>query len=146
MLANFVGDLEKVTNLNLAGDGDRVEVARDDVVDETFEGCHVFRQLPFVQANLIDGRAFRAKTAGGGVVAFAVLHESDVLAVEVKRVHSLKQLDLLPELGYRPVNKYLPPRRGRMAPEPLNLAALAAPEPETGGNGILRWVDRLLSR
>ena len=54
--------------------------------------------------------------------------------------------DLLPELGYRPVNKYLPPRRGRMASEPLNLAALAAPEPETSGNGLLRWVDRLLSR
>jgi Fe-S-cluster-containing dehydrogenase component len=55
--------------------------------------------------------------------------------------------DLLPELGYRPVNKYLPPRRNRMSPEPLDLVALAAAgEPETGGNGLLRWVDRLLSR
>jgi hypothetical protein len=54
--------------------------------------------------------------------------------------------DLLPELGYRPVNKYLPPRRDRTAPEPFDLAALAAPEPEAGGNGLLRWVDRLLSR
>ena len=54
--------------------------------------------------------------------------------------------DLLPELGYRPVNKYLPPRRERMAPELLDLRALAAAEPEIGGNGLLRWVDKLLSR
>ena len=54
--------------------------------------------------------------------------------------------DLLPELGYRPVNKYLPPRRNRMTPTALALAAPAAPEPETGGNALLRWVDRLLSR
>jgi hypothetical protein len=33
-----------------------------------------------------------------------------------------------------------------MTPEPLDLAGLAAPETETGGNGLLRWVDRLLSR
>jgi hypothetical protein len=51
----------------------------------------------------------------------------------------------MPELGYRPVNKYLPPRRARMPAEPLDLVALAAPAPETG-NGLLRWVDRLLSR
>jgi Fe-S-cluster-containing dehydrogenase component len=54
--------------------------------------------------------------------------------------------DLMPELGYRPVNKYLPPRRARIPAEPLDLVALAAPAPETGGNGLLRWVDRLLSR
>jgi len=54
----------------------------------------------------------------------------------------------MPELGYRPVNKYLPPRRGRMAanPEPVNIASLAAAEVDTGSNVLLRWVDRLLSR
>src|SRR5205085_1626052 len=36
--------------------------------------------------------------------------------------------DLMPELGYRPVNKYLPPRRERMAPEPLTLSALGGGE------------------
>jgi Fe-S-cluster-containing dehydrogenase component len=53
--------------------------------------------------------------------------------------------DLLPELGYRPVNKYLPPRGGRMAP---SISMSSAPEPEqpTGDNRLLRWVDRLLSR
>ena len=52
--------------------------------------------------------------------------------------------DLMPELGYRPVNKYLPPRRERNA-----APAASVPEPEpppSGDNRLLRWVDRLLSR
>jgi sulfite dehydrogenase (quinone) subunit SoeB len=53
--------------------------------------------------------------------------------------------DLMPELGYRPVNKYLPPRRGRMAPSISSVTEGAADSAE-GGNGLLRWVDRLLSR
>lgn len=49
--------------------------------------------------------------------------------------------DLMPELGYRPVNKYLPPRPGR-APPPAPPA-----EPATEGlSGFLGWVDRILSR
>ena len=50
--------------------------------------------------------------------------------------------DLLPELGYRPVNKYLPPRR-----RPAS-AACAAPEatPPANGGRLLRWLDQLLSR
>jgi Fe-S-cluster-containing dehydrogenase component len=49
--------------------------------------------------------------------------------------------DLLPELGYRPVNKYLPP--GPRAP-----ARCAAEEEEAPGTGgkLLQWLDRLLSR
>ena len=53
--------------------------------------------------------------------------------------------DLMPELGYRPVNKYLPPRRTHGE----NRAAAVAPAPEPpplGDNRLLRWVDRLLSR
>ena len=51
--------------------------------------------------------------------------------------------DLMPELGYRPTNKYLPPRpradsSARSAPE-----ASRAPEPE---NRLLRWLDRALAR
>jgi sulfite dehydrogenase (quinone) subunit SoeB len=54
--------------------------------------------------------------------------------------------DLMPELGYRPVNKYLPPRRARMAP-PAAAAPAARPEPDgEQPTGLLRWVDRLLSR
>jgi sulfite dehydrogenase (quinone) subunit SoeB len=55
--------------------------------------------------------------------------------------------DLMPELGYRPVNKYLPPRRSRMAPTPLTDLAVTADSGEASeGNRLLRWVDRLLSR
>jgi Fe-S-cluster-containing dehydrogenase component len=53
--------------------------------------------------------------------------------------------DLMPELGYKPVNKYLPPRPRRAgvstAPvereETLNSAALPP---------LLRWLDRVLTR
>ena len=48
-------------------------------------------------------------------------------------------LDLMPELGYRPVNKYLPPRRRTQA------ATAPALEPITNAGGFLGWVDRMLS-
>jgi Fe-S-cluster-containing dehydrogenase component len=55
--------------------------------------------------------------------------------------------DLLPELGYRPVNKYLPPRPARMAPAapaaPHQAPPAAAPNVQ---NRLLRWIDRVLSR
>ena len=59
--------------------------------------------------------------------------------------------DLMPELGYRPVNKYLPPRRGRphsedRAPAPLTALIAEAQREGDAANPLLRWVDRLLSR
>ncbi len=55
--------------------------------------------------------------------------------------------DLMPELGYRPVNKYLPPRRGTHGAAPLDRRRRSPrPSREAGGNRLLRWVDRLLSR
>ena len=63
--------------------------------------------------------------------------ESDVS----KLVRAREGRDLMPELGYRPVNKYLPPRAPRVVerdddvPEALDLAA----------HPFLRWLDRLLS-
>jgi Fe-S-cluster-containing dehydrogenase component len=53
--------------------------------------------------------------------------------------------DLMPELGYRPVNKYLPPRRQTTAARPSPAPAAPRPLP-AGDNKLLRWVDRLLSR
>jgi len=53
--------------------------------------------------------------------------------------------DLMPEMGYRPVSKYLPPRPGRAkaaGDAPARLERLS----DTGGNKLLRWVDRMLSR
>ena len=48
--------------------------------------------------------------------------------------------DLMPESGYQPTSKYLPPRRPR-ADGPTRL------EPAPGAaSGLLRWVDRMLSR
>jgi Fe-S-cluster-containing dehydrogenase component len=52
-------------------------------------------------------------------------------------------VDLMAELGYKPTNKYLPPRPRRaasaapVAAEPLDTAALPP---------VLRWLDRVLSR
>lgn len=52
--------------------------------------------------------------------------------------------DLMPELGYRPTNKYLPPRSRKThhcaSPSPTGLTA----SPEASG-GLLEWIDRLLS-
>jgi Fe-S-cluster-containing dehydrogenase component len=50
--------------------------------------------------------------------------------------------DLMPELGCKPVNKYLPPRR-----RPVTAAPVEAPHPAGGaGASVLRWIDRVLSR
>ena len=54
-------------------------------------------------------------------------------------------VDLMPELGYKPVNKYLPPRpRQVRAPPPSSSGP--APAPAATADKLLRWVDRLLSR
>ncbi len=52
--------------------------------------------------------------------------------------------DLMPELGYRPTNKYLPPR-----PRQAAIASPALPPIKTDPEKLhpfLRWVDNLLSR
>jgi Fe-S-cluster-containing dehydrogenase component len=53
--------------------------------------------------------------------------------------------DLMPELGYGPVNKYLPPRERTSA---LSEAKPVedAPTPMDIPNPLLRWMDRVLSR
>ena len=51
--------------------------------------------------------------------------------------------DLMPEMGYRPTNKYLPPRPRQGAA----VDALPAPaDAESAPNGLLAWVDAVLSR
>ena len=54
--------------------------------------------------------------------------------------------DLMPEMGYKPVNQYLPPR-----PRRDGCATTAAPAREeaadlSGASPLLRWMDRILSR
>ena len=56
-------------------------------------------------------------------------------------------VDLMPELGYKPVNKYLPPRPrragGTRAVERTRAAETLDP---TALPPVLRWLDRVLSR
>ena len=55
--------------------------------------------------------------------------------------------DLMPELGYNPTNKYLPPRTGRAQTGCTGAAAKPLePAVESTGNKLLRWLDRALSR
>jgi Fe-S-cluster-containing dehydrogenase component len=56
-------------------------------------------------------------------------------------------VELMPELGMKPVNRYLPPRPSRMgegtADAPEALAPVVPAEPD---RGLLHWIDRVLSR
>jgi sulfite dehydrogenase (quinone) subunit SoeB len=55
-------------------------------------------------------------------------------------------IDLMPEQGTKPVNKYLPPRsRDHLTAPPANLAQLCEPSTE-GLTGFLGWLDRTLER
>ena len=60
--------------------------------------------------------------------------------------------DLMPELDYRPVNKYLPPREPQINVlddgQPLSLVSMAdnANQTDPSNNSILKWVDTILSR
>jgi Fe-S-cluster-containing dehydrogenase component len=55
---------------------------------------------------------------------------------------------LMPELGYKPVNKYLPPRprRASEGDVPADARAPAESLDTTQLNPLLRWLDRALSR
>jgi Fe-S-cluster-containing dehydrogenase component len=53
---------------------------------------------------------------------------------------------LLPELGYAPVNKYLPPRARRTGSVPSPHVVPAETIDSAALPPLLRWVDRLLSR
>jgi len=73
--------------------------------------------------------------------------ESDISKLVARR----GGYDLMPESGYKPVNKYLPPR-----PRKTDAAATGAPEqltgfapeasPTTTDRPFLNWVDKVLSR
>ena len=52
----------------------------------------------------------------------------------------------MPELGMKPVNKYLPPRPARMGGSDGEPEALAPVVPAEPGRGLLHWIDRVLSR
>lgn len=83
-----------------------------------------------------------------GSVAFGDLGDPDS---EVSRnVAERGGFDLLPEFGYKPVNKYLPPRQRKDAPPeagPVSLAEMAKePQPGSKADRFFAWADRVLSR
>ncbi len=53
---------------------------------------------------------------------------------------------LMPELGYAPVNRYLPPRPRRAGPAPSQEAPAQEPLDTAALPPVLRWLDRVLSR
>ena len=67
--------------------------------------------------------------------------ESDVSKLVAER----GGMDLMPEQGTKPVNKYLPPRPRDRLDEVDVLAPLLAPVVE-GPKGFLGWLDRALER
>ena len=58
--------------------------------------------------------------------------------------------DLMPEMGYKPVNKYLPPRQardGRTAPTaPAMVSQSQVGTAGSAAEKLFSWVDRMLSR
>jgi Fe-S-cluster-containing dehydrogenase component len=56
--------------------------------------------------------------------------------------------DLMPDLGYKPVNKYLPPRprRDGAAAVPAGAAGTGEKVDFSTASPLLRWMDKLLSR
>ena len=48
-------------------------------------------------------------------------------------------VELMPELGYKPVNRYLPPRKAQIPTAPRERVA-------DGGNKLLKLLDKVLSR
>ena len=59
-------------------------------------------------------------------------------------VKSRDGYDLMPEMGYRPTNKYLPPRKAASINEQIGAPEALTPQVEADG-GFLGWLDRVLS-
>ena len=55
--------------------------------------------------------------------------------------------DLMPEMGYKPVNKYLPPRKRRDARTSAPAETFETPTAAGGATErLFAWVDRMLTR
>jgi len=65
-----------------------------------------------------------------------------------KLVAAREGYDLMPEMGYKPVNKYLPPRprRDGCGSAPTHTAAKEEKVDLSTASPLLRWMDRILSR
>ena len=54
--------------------------------------------------------------------------------------------DLMPEMGYKPVNKYLPPRPRRDGCASSATPPKEAPADFSTASPLLRWIDKILTR
>jgi Fe-S-cluster-containing dehydrogenase component len=63
-----------------------------------------------------------------------------------KLVEARGGVELMPELGYKPVNRYLPPRRARTQAGCTGAPTALEPVSDDGLHPVLRWIDRVLSR
>ena len=68
--------------------------------------------------------------------------ESDVSKLVAER----GGVALMPELGYAPVNRYLPPRPRKVGGDEVAVVDDAAAAPTPGTPSLQRWLDRVLSR
>jgi Fe-S-cluster-containing dehydrogenase component len=75
--------------------------------------------------------------------------ESDVSQLVAERGGK----ELMPEMGYKPINRYLPPRAAKKNQGASGVGAALSPIPTEDASGavagsgkFLRWVDRVLSR
>jgi Fe-S-cluster-containing dehydrogenase component len=66
---------------------------------------------------------------------------------EVSRLSREREgYELMPEMDYKPVNRYLPPRPRQAQDGCTGAAAALEPAPQTAAaNPFLRWIDRVLS-
>ena len=57
--ARCLGDLEQESELDLAGDKQRIDLAGDRPTDDVAQRCEVLGQRPLVEADVVDDRAAR---------------------------------------------------------------------------------------
>jgi Fe-S-cluster-containing dehydrogenase component len=54
--------------------------------------------------------------------------------------------DLMPEFGFKPINKYLPPRSRRSTPTKVSSVVRSGPQENGLCDRFFAWADKLLSR
>ncbi|MGV6852143.1 MAG: 4Fe-4S dicluster domain-containing protein [bacterium] len=63
-----------------------------------------------------------------------------------KLVAERQGVDLMPEMGYRPTNKYLPPRTRKVRAEQIGAKEQLEVVDTSESSPLLQWVDKVLSR